>query len=104
MISQSALIAAIEPLTADALKRWLEEGFVLPRGNSDSSLFDTADVARVRLICELHYELNIEEDSLSVVLSLLDQLYAARQALRNLAAAVEAEPPEIRDRIVDRIP
>ena len=61
--------------------------------------FDDFDVARVRLICELHYELRIEEDSLSVVLSLLDQLYATRRSLCTLVAAVKAQPADVRARI-----
>jgi chaperone modulatory protein CbpM len=56
-------------------------------------------VARVRLICELHYDLRIEEDSLSVVLSLMDQLYATRRALAALVSAVEAQPEDVRARI-----
>jgi chaperone modulatory protein CbpM len=57
------------------------------------------DVARVHLICELRYELRIEEDSMSVVLSLMDQLYQARRSLRTLLSALEAEPEEVRARI-----
>ena len=62
--------------------------------------FDNADAARVRLICELHYELWIDEDSMSVVLSLMDQFNAVRRCLRALSNAVEAQPEEVRARIV----
>jgi chaperone modulatory protein CbpM len=99
MISESDLVESIEPLDADALQRWIALGWILPQQDQDSLRFDTSDVARVRLICELHYELCIEEDSLSVVLSLMDQLYAARRTLGALAAAVEAQPEQVRDRI-----
>ena len=99
MIGESELIALIGPLNADALHRWIDLGWVLPEQDADSILFDRSDVARVRLICELHYELRIEEDSLTVVLSLLDQLYAVRRSLRTLVAAVEAQPDDIRDRM-----
>ena len=46
---------------------------------------------------------DIEEDSLSVVLSLLDQLYATRRSLRTLMAAVEAQPGDVRARIADLV-
>lgn len=115
MISEQELIAAFGPLDADALQRWIDLGWVFPEHDlpltapqameqrSDTLRFDDFDVARVRLICELHYDLRIEEDSLSVVLSLLDQLYAARRSLRTLMAAVEAQPGDVRERIADLV-
>jgi chaperone modulatory protein CbpM len=115
MIGEKELLASIGPLDADALQRWIDLGWVLPEhepaaaitpatGPSSATLrFDDFDVARVRLICELRYELHIEEDSLSVVLSLLDQLYAARRSLRTLVAAVEAQPEDVRARITNLV-
>jgi chaperone modulatory protein CbpM len=103
MIGERELIDAIGPLDADALQRWIDLGWVLPEHAPEQGdhavRFDDFDVARVRLICELRYELQIEEDSLSVVLSLLDQLYAARRSLRTLVAAVETQPEDVRARI-----
>ncbi len=99
MIGESELIELIGPLDADALQRWIDLGWVLPDQDADCVRFDQSDVARVRLICELHYELRIEEDSMSVVLSLLDQLYAVRRSLRTLLSAVDAQPDEVRGRI-----
>ena len=99
MISESELVATIESLDAEALQRWIALGWVLPRQDEKSLRFDPSDVARVRLICELHYDLRIEEDSLSVVLSLMDQLYATRRALAALVSAVEAQPEDVRARI-----
>jgi chaperone modulatory protein CbpM len=99
MIGQEELIEMIGRLEADALQRWIDLGWILPRHDGDSVRFDEADVARVRLICELHYELRIEEDSMSVVLSLMDQLYQVRRSLRTLLSAVEAQPEDVRIRI-----
>ena len=99
MISESDLVESIGPLDADALQRWIGLGWILPQQDQQNLRFDTSDVARVRLICELHYELCIEEDSLTVVLSLMDQLYATRRTLGALAAAVEAQPDHVRDSI-----
>ncbi len=96
MISEAELVAAIDPLDAQALQRWIDYGWIVPVRDFQELRFDTADVARVRLICELHYELSIEEESMSVVLSLLDQLYAARRSLRALSSAVAAQPDGVR--------
>jgi chaperone modulatory protein CbpM len=96
MIGERELIDMIEHVEAEALRRWVDLGWILPQGDGDSLRFDESDVARVRLICELHYELRIEEDSMSVVLSLMDQLYEARRSLRTVLSAVEAQPENVR--------
>ena len=96
MIGERELIDMIEHVEAEALRRWVDLGWILPHGDGDSLRFDESDVARVRLICELHYELRIEEDSMSVVLSLMDQLYEARRSLRTVLSAVEAQPEDVR--------
>lgn len=103
LIGENELIEMIEHVEADALRRWVDLGWVLPQRDGDGLRFDVSDVARVRLICELHYELRIEEDSMSVVLSLMDQLYQARRSLRTLLSAVEAQPEDVRARIADLV-
>ena len=96
MISESELVAAIGALEKEALQRWIDLGWVIAVRDLPELRFDAADVARVRLICELHYDLSIEEDSMPVVLSLLDQLYTERRALRALISAVAAQPDNVR--------
>ena len=99
MIGEQELIELIGRVEADALRRWVDLGWILPQHDGDDLRFDDTDVARVRLIYELHYELRIEEDSMSVVLSLMDQLYRARRSLRSVLTAVEAQPEEVRAQI-----
>ena len=96
MIDEKQLVEMIGRVETDALRRWVDLGWILPQHDGDSLRFDDSDVARVRLIYELHYELRIEEDSMSVVLSLMDQLYQARRSLRALLSAVEAQPDDVR--------
>jgi chaperone modulatory protein CbpM len=103
MIDEREIVQMFECLEADALQRWVEQGWVRPQQNDDQFVFDDSDVARVQLICDLHYELRIEDDTLSVVLSLLDQLYTARRSLRLLVSAVGGEPEDVRARIARRM-
>jgi chaperone modulatory protein CbpM len=95
-IAEQEIIDVVEHLDTQALRRWIDLGWVLPHRDGENLTFDASDVARVRLICELHYELRIEEDSLSVVLSLMDQLYEARRHLNTLLSAVDAQPEHVR--------
>ncbi len=97
MIGERELCALFAPLQVTTLRHWVDLGFVRPADAAPA--FDEADVARVRLICDLHYEIRIEEDALPVVLSLLDQVYDLRRQLGQLLAAVAEQPTEVRARL-----
>lgn len=62
--------------------------------------FSDRECARVRLICTLRYEYEVEEDTMPVVLSLLDQLYETRHKLNSLAAAVASQDSDVRNAIL----
>jgi chaperone modulatory protein CbpM len=78
-------------LTEAELRHWLEQDFVRPERRGGEPSFREIDIARVRLIRELQAELEVEEPTLPLVLSLLDQLYATRRQLRLVLDALE--PP-----------
>ena len=103
MMAETELLAAIEVLDVDTLQRWIVLGWIRPLQDDAGTRFDAADVERVRLICDLHFELQIEEDAMPVVLSLMDQLYAARRSLRRLATAVAAQPAAVRGQIAELV-
>jgi chaperone modulatory protein CbpM len=94
------LVAAISSLQRGDLEAWIREALVVPRQEEGALLFTDMDCARVRLICTLHYELEIDADTLPVVLSLVDQLYDARQRLLSLTAAVTAQDKNVQTAII----
>jgi chaperone modulatory protein CbpM len=47
----------------------------------------------------LHYELAVEEETLPLVVSLMDQIYDLRRSSRAVAAAIADEPEEVQMRI-----
>ena len=51
-------------------------------------------MARVRLIQELRDDMQVNEEALPVVLSLLDQLYDLRRRLRELGDAIGQTAPD----------
>ena len=89
----------ISRLEAHMLRHWVDAGLLRNAGAGEPLQFEDADVARVRLICELHYELAVEEETLPLVLSLMDQIYDLRRSARAVAAAISDEPEEVRLRI-----
>ncbi len=103
MMSFEAVIRLVGGLEEAELQRWIEERWVRPEAMPQGYLFREVDVARVRLIRELHYELAIDEEAMPVVLHLLDQIYALRRRLRLITEALEAQPEEVRRAVRARL-
>lgn len=86
------------------LRHWIEERWVLPTAGPEGGyLFDMADLARCRLIEELRRDLLIDEETMPLVLSLLDQVYALRSAIEDLQEAIRGLPEEARTEIAARL-
>jgi chaperone modulatory protein CbpM len=96
----TAVIALFADLTQVELITWVERGWVLPDATGGSLEFHEIDVARVRLIHDLRRSMEVGEDSVPLVLSLLDQLYEMRCQLKAVLLAVEAQPNEVQQAIL----
>jgi chaperone modulatory protein CbpM len=83
-------------LTRIELDAWVQQRWVRPQTTASGLVFDEVDEARIGLICELRSAFTINDEALGVVLSLLDQLYAARRVLRSVEDAVAALPEPVR--------
>jgi len=94
------LVAAIDSLQRSDLETWIEEELVIANQEAGTFLFSDMESARVRLICALRYDLEIDTDSLPVVLSLIDELYETRQRLLSLTSAVVAQDENVQALIV----
>jgi chaperone modulatory protein CbpM len=100
MIAIEDLVAAISSLQRRDLEGWISEELVAPQQDGGALLFSEMECARVRLICTLHYDLEVDAGTLPVVLSLLDQLYDTRQRLMSLTAAVAAQDKTVQAAII----
>lgn len=85
------------------LQAWIDQRWVRPQIEAAQPVFDDADEARIALICELRREFMIDDEALEVVLSLLDQLYAARSVLRRVHSAIDSLPPALREELRARL-
>jgi len=109
MIAIDDLILEMSGLRRPDLERWIGNEWVRPDEREGRWVFREIDVARVRLILELRDDMEINEDALPVVLSLLDQLYDLRRRMRELGDALERTAPdnvrrELAERLVRRAP
>jgi chaperone modulatory protein CbpM len=108
MIGFDELMRRFAGLNAAELSRWVENCWVVPETAAEEGgerwVFHEVDVARVELILDIRREFAVDDEALSLVLGLLDQVYSLRRQMRRLCDALEQQPPEIRDAIRRALP
>ncbi len=85
------------------LTAWVERGWIRPDQSGVDPVFHDIDIARIRLIHDLRTMMQIEDETIPLVLSLLDQVYDLRAGLRAVLRAVEAQPEPVRQAILAAI-
>jgi chaperone modulatory protein CbpM len=107
MMRVEEIVEQTETLRRSDLEAWINEELIAPETDSAGMVFSEMECARIRLICSLlsalcslRYELEVEADTLPVIMSLIDQLYETRHRLLKLAAAVSAQDKPIRAAIL----
>jgi chaperone modulatory protein CbpM len=106
MKTLTEVVIAVGRIEQAELIRWVELGWVAP-GRSPAAqpewLFSEVDEARIRMICDLRHDMMVEEDTMPLVLSLLDQVYALRHQMNALTSAVQGQPADVRSAILARL-
>jgi chaperone modulatory protein CbpM len=96
----TAVIALFPGLTQVELVTWVERGWVLPDAAEAGLEFHEIDVARVSLIRDMRRDMDLAEDAIPLVLSLLDQVYDLRRTLKSVLSAVERQSQDVRSAIL----
>src|ERR1700759_4738662 len=91
----TTVTALFSDLTAVELTHWVERGWVLPDTDETALEFREIDVARVRLIHDLRRDMDITEDAIPLVLSLLDQVYELRCQMNAMLRALSSQPSDV---------
>src|SRR5437870_6231512 len=104
MISLEDLLRRHTALDRREVVAWVENRWVLPERRDKTWIFHDVDVARVELILEIRQEFAIEDDALSLVLGLLDQVYDLRRQLGRLCDALAVQPREIQAAVKRALP
>src|SRR5260370_41550299 len=79
-------------VNAEMLEAWIEAGWLVPRRDADDHRVSDVDLARALLVRDLQQDMGVNEEGVSVVLDLIDQIHGLRRALRGLLSPVCAEP------------
>jgi chaperone modulatory protein CbpM len=96
----TAVVALFPDLRETELQAWVERGWVRAQPSEEDWEFQDIDVARVRLIHDLRHDLAVQEETMPLVLSLLDQVYTLRGQMRAVARAVETQDETVRAAIL----
>jgi chaperone modulatory protein CbpM len=112
VIGLDELTRRFAELDSAEFERWIENRWILPEDAGEDAggpggerwRFHEVDVARVELILDIRREFAVDDEAMSLVLSLLDQVYSLRRQMRRLCDALESQPPEIHDAIRRALP
>src|SRR2546430_2717703 len=87
-------------LDTKALEAWIEAGWVLPRQDAEAHPFSEVDVARAQLIRDLKEDFGVNDEGITIILDLVDQIHGLRGTLREILSALEAQPDAMRRKIL----
>ena len=68
------------------LQIWLHEEWLIPAQHDSDEAWVEADIARAKLIQDLRQHMGVNDQGVSIVLHLLDQLHDMRRAMDRLAS------------------
>jgi len=73
-----------------SLETWIAAGWLIPPKTDPELAFSDIDVARAQLIRDLREDLGVNDEGISVVLHLIDQVHGLRRSMQELLAAMRA--------------
>ncbi|HEY7662191.1 MAG TPA: chaperone modulator CbpM [Xanthobacteraceae bacterium] len=67
-----------------SLEAWIAAGWLIPPQTGPEPMFSDVDLARAQLIRDLREDLGVNDEGISVVLHLLDQMHGLRRSMQDL--------------------
>lgn len=99
-ITEEQVLIQVRSVTADRLRGWVARGWIAPARGSTGDEYSDIDVARVDLIRQLRDDMSVDPDAVSIVLSMMDQVYTLRRELRCLMRAIDTQPAGIKEDVL----
>ncbi len=92
-------VAAVSRLSVTRLRRFVAADCVRPAEDAGEAQFTEADLARLELLLDLSESYDFDEDALSLVMGLIEQLHGMRREMHALGRAIDEEQDEARARL-----
>jgi chaperone modulatory protein CbpM len=80
-----------------ALEAWVSAGWIIPPQTEPELAFSDVDIARAQLIRDLRDDLGVNDEGVSVILHLLDQVHGLRRSMQQLLAEMRTTRPDTAD-------
>jgi chaperone modulatory protein CbpM len=74
----------------EALEGWIAAGWIIPPQREPEVAFSDVDLARAQLIRDLRDDLGVNDEGISVILHLLDQVHGLRRSMQDLLNEMRA--------------
>lgn len=100
MISEEEVLRELGGVSLTRLRMWVKRGWVIPEETEAGYRFRDIDMARLELIRQLKVDMDVNNEAIPIVLSLIDQIHGLRYELKTLARAIEAQHEDIRSAIL----
>ncbi len=75
------------------LEGWIAAGWIIPPQTEPEVAFSDVDLARAQLIRDLRDDLGVNDEGVSVILHLLDQVHGLRRSMQHLLNEMRSARP-----------
>jgi chaperone modulatory protein CbpM len=89
MISKQEFLVRAQ-LERETLEAWIQEEWLIPSRSTGELTFSDADIARAQLIRDLKNDLGVNDESVGVILNLVDQVHGLRGVLSEVLRSVRS--------------
>ena len=88
-----------EQIDRPTLEEYIARQWIRPHRKKTDWHFEEIDIARLQLVCHLTQDIEVNDEGMDVVLSLLDQLYGMRVHMQKMNRAIAQQPAEVQTSI-----
>jgi len=80
------------------LEAWIQAGWLVPPQTEPELMFSDVDLARAQLIRDLREDFGVNDEGISVVLHLIDQMHGLRRSLQSLLEEMRVDAQRVDER------
>jgi len=73
------------------LEAWIAAGWLVPPQTEPELMFSDIDLARAQLIRDLREDFGVNDEGISVILHLIDQMHGLRRSLQGLLEGMRGD-------------
>ena len=77
-------------LERHSLETWIAAGWLVPPQTEPEPMFSDVDLARAQLIRDLREDFGVNDEGVTVILHLLDQMHGLRRSMQELLSELHA--------------